>query len=84
MVHNWQFRISDKINSLYCSVVYMNMIDPFLHYKYRSIVQKRYGKAGKYKTKHGLNAWNCWYHLFHRWDDLNTLFELDFAPGKLP
>ena len=41
-------------------------------------------KSWKYKTKHGLNTWNCWSHLFHRWDDLNTLFELHFAPGKLP
>ena len=38
----------------------------------------------KRKPKHGLNAQYCWSHLFHRWDDLNTLFELNFAPGKLP
>ena len=38
----------------------------------------------KKKTKHGLNVQYCWSRLFHRWDDLNTLCELNFAPGKLP
>ena len=38
----------------------------------------------KKKPKLGLNAQYCWSHLFHRWDDLNTLFELNFAPRKLP
>ena len=29
MVHNWQFEIAHQNNSPYCSIVYMNIIDPF-------------------------------------------------------
>ena len=42
-----------------------------------------YEKAEK-ENKAWPNAQYCWSRLFHRWDDLSTLYGFNFAPGKLP